>query len=68
MEVPFAELVIHRLEEEDIAIKEAVNQAVVKRFSEELDHERILTADQLANDKDVGLQQKVAGAWSSSTC
>ena len=62
MEVPFAELVIHRLEEEDIAIKEPVNQAVVKRFSEELDHERILTADQLANDQDVGLQQKVAGA------
>ena len=62
MEVPFAELVIHRLEEEDIAIKEAVNQTVVKRFSEELDHERILTADQLANDQDVGLQQKVAGA------
>ena len=62
MEVPFAELVIHRLEEEDIAIKEAVNQTVVKRFSEELDHERILTADQLATDQDVGLQQKVAGA------
>ena len=60
--MPFAELVIHRLEEEDIAIKEAVNQTVVKRFSEELDQERILTADQLANDQDVGLQQKVAGA------
>ena len=62
MEVPFAELVIHRLEEEEIAIKETVNQAVVKRFSEELDQERILTADQLANDQNVGLQQKVAGA------
>ena len=62
MEVPFAELVIHRLEEEDIPIKETVNQSVVKRFSEELDQERILTADQLANDQDVGLQQKVAGA------
>ncbi len=62
MDVPFAELVIHRLEEEDIAIKELVNQTVVKRFSEELDHERILTVDQLANDQDVGLQQKVAGA------
>ena len=62
MEVPFAELVIHRLEEEEIAIKETVNQAVVNRFSEELDQEHILTADQLANDQNVGLQQKVAGA------
>ena len=66
--MPFAELVIHRIEEEDIDIKEAVNRAVVKRFSDELDHERILTADQLANDQDMGVQQKVAGPWSSSTC
>ena len=62
LEVPFAELVIHRLEEEHIDIQEPMNQAVVKRFSDELDHERILTADQLANDADVGVQQKVAGA------
>jgi DNA primase len=62
LEVPFAELVIHRLEEEHIDIQEPMNQAVVKRFSDELDHERILTADQLANDADLGVQQKVAGA------
>jgi DNA primase len=62
LEVPFAELVIHRIEEEGIDIQEPVNQAVVKRFSDELDHERILTADQLAQDQDMGVQQKVAGA------
>ena len=62
LEVPFAELVIHRIEEEGIDIHEPVNQAVVKRFSDELDHERILTADQLAQDQDMGVQQKVAGA------
>ena len=62
LEVPFAELVIHRIEEEGIDIQEPMNQAVVKRFSDELDHERILTADQLAQDQDMGVQQKVAGA------
>ena len=62
LEVPFAELVIHRIEEEGIEIQEPMNQAVVKRFSDELDHERILTADQLAQDQDMGVQQKVAGA------
>ena len=62
MEVPFAELVIHRLEREGIDIEEPTNQAVVKRFSSELDHERILTADQLAQDQDTRVQQKVAGA------
>ena len=62
LDVPFAELVIHRIEEEGIEIKESLNQLLVKRFSDELDHERILTVDQLANDQDVGIQQKVAGA------
>ena len=62
LEVPFAELVIHRLEEEHIEIRDPMNLSVVKRFSDELDHERILTADQLANDADMGVQQKVAGA------
>ena len=62
LEVPFAELVIHRLEEEHIEIRDPMNLSVVKRFSDELDHERILTADQLAKDADMGVQQKVAGA------
>ena len=68
LEVPFAELVIHRIEEEGIDIQEPVNQAVVKRFSDELDHERILTADQLAQDQDMGVQQKVARRFGSATC
>ena len=62
LEVPFAVLVIHRIEEEGIEIQDPMNQAVVKRFSDELDQERILTADQLAQDQDMGVQQKVAGA------
>ena len=62
LDVPFAELVIQRIEDEGIDIQEPMNRAVVKRFSDELDHERILTADQLANDQDMGVQQKVAGA------
>ena len=62
LEVPFAELVIHRLEEEDIAIKNPLNQEIVRRFTKELDEERILTADQLAHDVDMDVQQKVAGA------
>lgn len=62
LDVPFAELVIHRLEEERISLQEPLNQTLVQRFSSELDHERILTAEQLAQDNDVGVQQKVAGA------
>ena len=62
MEVPFAELVIHRMEEEGIDIREPMNQAVVAKYIEELDQDRVLTADQLVQDKDPGVQQKVAGA------
>ena len=62
MEVPFAELVIHRMEEEGIDIREPMNQAVVAKYIEELDQDRVLTADQLVEDKDPGVQQKVAGA------
>ena len=62
MEVPFAELVIHRMEEEGIDIREPMNQAVVSKYIEELDQDRVLTADQLVQDKDPGVQQKVAGA------
>jgi hypothetical protein len=43
-------------------VQEPLNQTLVQRFSSELDHERILTAEQLAQDNDVGVQQKVAGA------
>ncbi|MEC8113223.1 MAG: DNA primase, partial [Bacteroidota bacterium] len=62
MEVPFAELVIHRMEEEGIDIREPMNQAVVSKYIEELDQDRVLTADQLVQDKDPGVQLKVAGA------
>jgi len=62
MEVPFAELVIHRMEEEGIDIREPMNQAVVAKYIAELDQDRVLTADQLVQDKDPGVQQKVAGA------
>ena len=62
MQVPFAELVIHRMEEEGIDIREPMNQAVVAKYIEELDQDRVLTADQLVQDKDPGVQQKVAGA------
>jgi len=62
MEVPFAELVIHRMEEEGIDIREPMNQAVVAKYIAELDQDRVLTADQLVQDKDPGVQRKVAGA------
>ena len=62
LEVPFAELVIHRLEEEGIQMRQPMNQTLVQRFSAELDHERILTPEQLTQDQDQDVQQKVAGA------
>lgn len=62
LEVPFAELVIHRLEEEGIQMRQPMNQTLVQRFSAELDHERILTPEQLTQDQDHDVQQKVAGA------
>ena len=60
LEVPFAELVIHRLEEEGIQMRQPMNQTLVQRFSSELDHERILTPEQLTQDQDHDVQQKVA--------
>ena len=36
-DVPFAELVMHRLEEEGIELHDPLNKTVVKRFSEALD-------------------------------
>ena len=42
LDVPFAELVIHRLEEEGIELHGKLNMTVIKRFSEALDEERIL--------------------------
>ena len=39
LEVPFAELVIHRLEEEGIQMRQPMNQTLVQRFSAELDHD-----------------------------
>ena len=62
VEVPFAELVVHRLEEEDMVFEHGLNQTVFERFVSELDHERILTAEQLANDPDANIQAKVASA------
>lgn len=62
VEVPFAELVVHRLEEEDMVFKHPLNQTLFERFVQELDEERILTADQLAHDPDVSIQEKVASA------
>jgi len=62
LDVPFAELVIHRLEEEGIELHDPLNMTVIKRFSEALDEERILTPEHLASDVDTGIQQKVAGA------
>ena len=62
VEVPFAELVVHRLEEEDMVFEHGLNQTVFERFVSELDQERILTAEQLANDPDANIQAKVASA------
>ena len=62
VEVPFAELVVHRLEEEDMVFEHGLNQTVFERFVSELDQERILTAEQLANDPDADIQAKVASA------
>ena len=62
VEVPFAELVVHRLEEENMVFEHGLNQTVFERFVSELDQERILTAEQLANDPDANIQAKVASA------
>ena len=62
VEVPFAELVVHRLEEEGMVFEHGLNQTVFERFVSELDQERILTAEQLANDPDANIQAKVASA------
>ncbi len=60
--VPFAELVIHRLEEEHLSMSVDVNQLLVNRFAQELDQDRVLTSDMLAREQDSVMQQKVASA------
>ena len=62
LKVPFAELVVHRLEEEHLAMSNPLNRMLVERFANELDEERVLTSDELTRDADPGIQGKVASA------